>query len=76
MYSKLFPHSQIRTSKRHSQGFGGRREHGYFELGNRVTISKYFREQGKKTNLDFRDQKAGTDKFESNLGDKETQSNI
>ena len=39
------------TSKRHSQGFEGRREHGLFELGNRVTISKYFREQGKKTNI-------------------------
>ena len=39
-------------------------------------MSKYFREQGNKNNLDFRDQKAGTDKFESNLGNKGTQANI
>ena len=38
-------------------------------------MSKYFRGHGKKTNLNFRDQKAGN-KFERNLGNKETQANI
>ena len=38
-------------------------------------MSKYFREQRKITNLNFRDQKAGN-KFENNLGNKETQAHI
>ena len=48
-------------------GVLGTWKHGYFELGNRGTMTKCLREQGDIAS--FREQKAGN-KCESNLGNK------